>query len=248
MDLNRRQFLTIAGGVTLGALTASKFLGAAVGVQAQAIPGAQSFQGAAGKSVPGPAALNAGMAVLRAQHNGTGNFTVTLFLPNPAETPAQSAEDATYTDSSLSYDEIGMYKGGAVAMIGTPGAHYLAVNSSGAFSIGIEQPLPSNVSPAQQTTFSGKGKDVSPYFTLPSSVSSLSVQTSSSSFRGWLYHVDSLGGGPVQGGINVYDGRFFDFTFPGNQTSYPVSLPDSGPYLLATDNLKPTDTWTFTFQ
>lgn len=49
-------------------------------------------------------------------------------------------------------------------------------------------------------------------------------------------------------GINVYDGRVFDFTFPGNQPSYPIDLPDSGPYLLVTDNIGPTDSWTFTFQ
>jgi hypothetical protein len=52
----------------------------------------------------------------------------------------------------------------------------------------------------------------------------------------------------VQSGINVYDSRFFDFTFPGNQSSYPVNLPDAGPYLLASDNVSATDTWTYTFQ
>lgn len=249
MKASRRQFFAIAGGAALGAVVAPDLLRFRVpAVSAQAIAGAPSFTGAAGKSIQGPVALNAGMAVLRAQHNGASNFVVTLFVPNPNETIQQSVDDASYTDVSLVYDEIGSYKGGAVAMVGTPGAHYLAVNASGAFQISVEQPLPGNVATVQQTTFSGRGKDITPYFTLPAGISSLSVQTTSTNFRGWLYHIDSLGGAPQPDGINVYDGRFFDFTFPGNQTSYPVNLPDSGPYLLATDNLGPTDTWTFTFQ
>jgi hypothetical protein len=215
---------------------------------AQPIPGSPSFTGAAGKSIQGPVTLNAGMTVLRAQHNGSGNFVVTLFVSNPDETPQQSVDDASYTDSSLVYDEIGAYKGGAVAMAGTAGDHYLAVTASGAFQIAVEQPRPETVNPIQQTTFSGRGKDVTPYFTLPDGISSLSVQTTGAQFRGWLYHLDGLGGVPITDGINVYDGRFFDFTFPGNQTSYAVTLPDSGPYLLSTDNIPPTDTWTFTFQ
>src|SRR5205823_211867 len=105
-----------------------------------------------------------------------------------------------------------------------------------------EQPLPETVATVQQTVFSGRGKDVTSYFTLPDGLSSLSVQTSNQQLRGWLYHLDDLGGAPLPDGINVYDGRFFDFTFPGNQSSYPVSLPDSGPYLLVVDNIGPTDT------
>ena len=58
------------------------------------------IQGApgAGKTILGPVSLAAGVTVVRAQHNGTGNFIVTLFLPNPAETPQQSVDDASYTN------------------------------------------------------------------------------------------------------------------------------------------------------
>jgi hypothetical protein len=249
MKATRRQFLTLAGGATLSALSVPAFLRLGTRTaSAQAIAGAPSFKGAAGKSIQGPVTLNAGLTVLRAQHNGTSNFSVTLFLPNPDETVQQSVDGGGYTDSSLVYDEIGALKEGAAAMTGTPGDHYLAVDASGAFQISIEQPLPENVAPVQQTTFSGKGKDITPYFTLPAGISSLSVQTTGQQLRGWLYHLDDLGGEPVTDGINVYDGRFFDFTFPGNQSSYPVSLPDAGPYLLVTDNLGLTDTWTYTFQ
>jgi hypothetical protein len=154
-------------------------------------------------------------------------FVATLFLPNPTETVQHSVGDASYTDAAFVYNEVG---------------------ACGAFQLSVAQPLPSNVTTVQQTTFSGTGKDVTPYFTLPAGIASLSVQTTSDRFRGWLYHLDDLGGEPVGDGINVYDGHFFDFTFPGNQLSYPVKLPDSGPYLFATDNLSTTDTWTFTFQ
>ncbi|MHB8574978.1 MAG: hypothetical protein ACYDCQ_06550 [Dehalococcoidia bacterium] len=249
MSTTRRQFLAIAGGATLSAIAAPKLLGYGVRTaHAQLIPGSPSFRGAAGKSIQGPVTLSAGMAVLRAQHNGSSNFSVTLFLPNPNETIQQSVDDDSYTDSSLVYNEIGTYKGGAVAMVGTPGDHYLAVDSSGAFSISVEQPLPENVSTVQQTVFSGTGKDVTPYFTLPDGLTQLSVQTTAEQFQGWLYHLDDLGGAPLPDGINVYDGRMFDFTFPGNQSSYAVNLPDAGPYLLRTDNFGPTETWTFTFE
>ncbi|MGI8551236.1 MAG: hypothetical protein ACR2PL_10710 [Dehalococcoidia bacterium] len=249
MQTTRRQFLTIAGSAALAALAAPRLLShSPYAVEAQAIPGAPSFKGAAGKSIQGPLTLNAGMAVLRAQHTGTGNFSVTFFLPAPGETAQQSYDADSFSDFALVYNEIGPIKGGAVTLVGTPGDHYLAVDSSGAFQISVEQPLPGNITTVQQTVFSGKGKDVTPYFTLPGGISSLSVQTTADSFHGWLYHIDDLGGEPITDGINVYDGRFFDFTFPDNKTSYPVNLPDSGPYLLATDNFDSTKTWTFTFQ
>jgi hypothetical protein len=191
--------------------------------------------------------LNTGMVVLRAQHNGTGNFTVWQFIPSPNETVQDSFDHATYTDSSLVFNEIGAYKGGAVAMAGTAGPHFLGVTASGGYQISVEQPLPGNVTTVEQTVFPGRGKDISPYFTLPPGISSLSVETSSKYLLAWLYHLDDLGGQPVTGGINGYGGRFFDFTREG-VASYPVSLPDQGPYLLAVDNIGPTDTWTFTFQ
>lgn len=249
MHATRRQFLARTGGSLLAVLAAPHLFGSPDHVaRAQAIPGSPSFRGAAGKSIQGPVSLTTGMAVLRAQHNGTQNFGVTLFLPDAGVPLQQSVDTDAYTDSSLVYNEIGAIKGGAVAMIGTPGDHYLAVDASGAFQISVEQPVPGNVTTVQQTTFSGRGKDVTPYFTLPAGLSVLSVQTSGAQFRGWLYHLDDLGGAPLPDGINVYDGRFFDFTFPGNQASYPVYLPDAGPYLLVTDNISPTDTWTFAFQ
>src|SRR5579864_5633688 len=122
MKATRRRFLTLAGGATLGAIAAPNLLRlGARAVQAQAIPGAPSFKGAAGKSIQGPVTLNAGLTVLRAQHNGTSNFSVTLLLPNPAEAVQQSIDDGSFTDSALVYDEIGALKEGAATLTGTPG-------------------------------------------------------------------------------------------------------------------------------
>ncbi len=104
------------------------------------------------------------------------------------------------------------------------------------------------VQPVQPTTFTGKGKDVTPYFLPPSGISTLSVQTTAKQFCGWLYHIDDLGGGPVSGGVGGYDGRFFDFTSANPASSFPVNPPNAGPYLLSTDNVTPNDSWTFTFQ
>jgi len=195
----------------------------------------------------GPIAFNAGMAVLRAQHNGTQNFGATLFLPAAGETAQRSYDGSDFTDQFGVFNLIGSVKAAGVALVATPGSYYLAVNATGAWQISVEQPLPATVAPVQQTVFSGQGQNVSPYFTLPSGISTISVQTASDSLHGWLYHLDDLGGEPVVAGLDVYDGRIFDFTFPGNAPSVPITLPDSGPYLIAVDNtLTNSDVWTMT--
>ncbi len=246
--MNRRRFLTVTGGAVLTAGAAARLLQMGPVARAQGLAPLATYQGAAGKSIQGPVNLSAGVTVLRAQHNGNGNFSVSLAIPAAGETPQQSFDDASATDRSLVYDEVTSFKGAAVAMATIPGPHYLDVTAAGAYQISVEQPTPETVPTVQQTTFTGKGKNVTPYFTLPDGISTLSVQTSAKQFRGWLWHVDDLGGEAVQGGAGGYDGRFFDFTSASPQSSFPVVLPDSGPYLLSTDNVTPNDTWTFTFQ
>jgi len=59
--------------------------------------------------------------------------------------------------------------------------------------------------------------------------------------------LDDAGREAVQGGVLGADGRFFDPTAAGAQTSHPVTLPNSGPYVIAVDNVAPGDTWTFSF-
>ncbi len=61
------------------------------------------------------------------------------------------------------------------------GDHYLAVNASGAWQIGVEQPVPENVSPVQQTSFLSQGQDVTPCFMLPDGIQQIALQAPASS-------------------------------------------------------------------
>ncbi|HZQ35495.1 MAG TPA: hypothetical protein VFD32_06150, partial [Dehalococcoidia bacterium] len=168
MYATRRRFLALAGGTALGLVAVPRLLPAGVPrARAQALPGTLTFSGAAGTAMVGPVALNAGLAVLRAQHNGTENFGATLFLPAAGEAPQRSYDLGDFSDPFGVFNLIGPVKAGGVAQIATPGSYYLVVSATGAWQISVEQPLPENVSAVQQTSFSGKGQDVSPYFTLP---------------------------------------------------------------------------------
>src|SRR5947209_18045375 len=90
MNTTRRRFLTLTGGAALSAIAAPRLLQlSSRTAHAQAIPGAPTFRGAAGMSIVGPVSLNAGITVVRAQHNGSDTFSVTLFLPSPNETTQQ---------------------------------------------------------------------------------------------------------------------------------------------------------------
>lgn len=256
---NRRAFLTAAGGALLAeAAAATPLLRAARSVRAQVIPGAPSFKGAAGQGmIVGPVPLGAGVTVLRAQHNGSGNFTVELFVPAPGETAMQSNTLADYSDTFLAFDLIGAVKPATAVLTTEPADHYLAVTASGAWQISVEQPLPELISPALKTSFNGRGTDVSPYFVLPPTISSISVSTTSNALRAWLYNIDDLGGEAIQAGVISYDSRIFDFTDPSNATSFPIALPvpvdengvpqNSGPYVLAVNNLGNLEQWTISF-
>jgi hypothetical protein len=256
----RRRFLTLAGGTALGLVAAPRLLSlTATQARAQAIPGAPSFKGAAGVSIVGPVSLNAAVTVVRAQHNGNANFSVELFVPAPGETPQESATLADYSDAFLVFDLIGAVKPATALVTTVPGDHYLQVTASGAWQISVEQPLPAVLTPKLQTSFSGRGTDVSPYFILPPTISSISVSSPSTFLRAWLYHIDDLGGEAIQAGLDTYDARIFDFTDPANQTSYGVVLPvppppddmtpppPSGPYILAVNNVDNMEQWTIDF-
>jgi hypothetical protein len=186
-------------------------------------------------------------ASVHEEHNGTANFGVTVILPAAGETAPQSYELSDFSDFAVPFNLIGAVKSAGVVMTTTPGDHYLIVSATGAWQLSVEQPLPETVTPVTQMTFSGKGQDVSPYFTVPEGITTISVQTASHLLYGWLYHLDDLGGEPVMAGIAFSDGRIFDFTFPGNMTSASITLPDSGPYLIAVANtLTNSDAWTIT--
>jgi hypothetical protein len=244
---SRRRFLALAGGLSAGFVLAPNTLQPGVRrAQAQLIPGSPTFQGAAGTSYPGPITLNPGVTVVRAQYNGTANFAASMILPEPGSSPADQ-NPASGGFFGL-FDQIGAFQGGTAVLVGSPGAWYLEVSSTAAWRISVEQPLPETVQPVAQTTFSGKGVNVSPYFMLPDGISQISMQTVSPFLVAYLFHLDDLGGSAIVAGVQGYDSSIFDFRDPNNQPSFPVSLPDDGPYVLAvTNDIDGQSAWTVSF-
>ena len=246
----RRGFLQFGGATALALVAAPRLLHLkAPSVHAQAIPGAPTFRGAAGTAVVGPVSLAAGITVLRAQHNGTGNFIVNTFVPDDGYSPADAFTQSQTTDNALVYDVIGSYKGGSVVVTALNAPYYLAVNASAAWQVSVEQPLPETVAATQGTSFSSKGQDITPYFTLPDGIAQIALQADkSSAITGFLYHLDDLGGEAIQAGEMGHTGAIFFFNDPANQVSYPINLPDDGPYVFfVTNDLHDTTAWTVSF-
>ena len=247
MRTTRRKFLTFAGGTAAGLVLAPRLprLGA-LPASAQAIPGAPAFTGNVSTTSLGPVSLNAGVTVVRAQFNGTTNFSASMILPQPGTRPSDAAP-ATGGFFAL-FNQIGAFKGAAAALVGVPGSYYFQIGSTGAFQLSVEQPLPESVTPAQQTSFTGKGPDVTPYFTLPAGISQISMQTSSKFLVATLYHLDDLGGSPLVAGVQGHDGSIFDFRDPSNQPVVPITLADGGPYVFAvTNDINSQSTWSVSF-
>jgi hypothetical protein len=180
--------------------------------------------------------LKAGLAVIQVQYNSTGHLSAVL--TPPATQPGQTAVSL--------FERDGPFKASA-ALIAGAGNYYAQITAPQPCELLFQQPVPETVAATQQTTLSGRGKDVSTYFTLPSSIQALSVQTSSTRLQAWLYHLDDAGGEAIQGGAGGPGSRFFDLAASGAATSYPVTLPDSGPYLIAVENVLPNDAWSFLF-
>ena len=251
MRTTRRQFLALAGAgvASLMATPALLRLGD-VEVFAQAIPGAPTFRGDATTTSLGPVTLNAGVTVVRAQFNGATNFAAALIQPEPGQGPSGLPVTGGYF---ALFNQLGPFRGAAVALAGVPGSYFLTTSSSGAFQVSVEQPLPETVSPVQQTSFSAKGQDVSPYFTLPDGISQISMQAAAPpgpplALVAYLYHLDDLGGEAIAAGVGGLNNTIFDFRDANNQPSFPISLPDSGPYILAVANdINDQNTWTITF-
>lgn len=250
MRTTRRRFLTLAGGALASvAVTPSLLRLTSQGAFAQAIPGSPAFTGNATTSVVGPVSLNAGVTVVRAQFEGATNFAAVLALPQPGAGPA----GPYVTDSYLPiFNQTGAFKGAAVALPSVPGDYFLTTSAAGAFKLSVEQPLPETITPVQQTVFSGKGLDASPYFMLPDGISQISMQSTNPQQVATLYHLDDLGGEALVAGVQGFDtthgSTLFDFRDPTNQGTFPLSLPDDGPYLLSVWNdINDQSTWTISF-
>lgn len=248
MPTTRRRLLCLAGGTALAALAApARIFGGVSPVRAQLIPGSPTFTGTAGDNqVVGPVTLSTGVTVVRAQFNGTTNFAANLILPSPGTRPTD-AYPATGGFFGL-LNQIGAFTGGAVALVSVPGDYYLVVSSAGAYKISVEQPLPETVSPVQQTSFSGSGTAVSPYFTLPDGITTITMQTADPAAVAALYHLDDLGGEAIVAGVQGSNGTLFDFRDPTNQPTVALTLPDAGPYVLAVGHAAPGRLpWTVAF-
>jgi len=241
MATSRRHILGWAGGIA-AALLAQLGLAASHAVTALAQSPPSGAASPPAGTLIGPLMLNAGLVVIQVQYNGTGHVTASLLSP----AAGRGGSGASIPPFSI-FDRTGPFKASAATLVAAQGSYYAQVDAPDPCALLVQQPIPEKVTPVQQSTFAGAGKDVSPYFTLPPSISTLSVQTSSATLRAWLYHLDDNGGEAVQGGVTGPDGRFFDLGVTGALTSYPVSLPDSGPYLLAVALVASSDTWTFSF-
>jgi hypothetical protein len=181
---------------------------------------ANTFQGSA-KGTPGPVSLHAGLAIVRAKSNGTANFTVSLVTQDPGATVSNS-----YGNRYLLVDSVGAYNGAAAALLTQDGSYYFDVTqASGPFQLTVEQPAPQTVQPVSQTTFSGKGQQVTSYFTLQPGNYTVTATNDSSSLRVRMYALDSLGGSAVVSPqTGFYGDELMDSTIPPGLLSVPVTV------------------------
>jgi hypothetical protein len=229
--LNRRRAFAILAAAASGVFAAFVPAGRRATVGAQ--PG---ISGTAPTSATvGPVTLRTGIVVIQVQYNGTGRLSASL------------AQSGALPRTVPLFDRGGPFKASAATLIAAAGSYYAQITAPQACELLFQQPLPETVKAVSAQTLSGQGKDVSAYFTLPITISTLSVQTTGANLRAWLYHLDDGGGEAIQGGVAGNDGRFFDLAAPAAQTAYAVTLPDAGPYLIAVESVAPSDTWTFVF-
>jgi hypothetical protein len=183
-----------------------------------------SYNGWSTPKVEGPVSLQAGLVVVRARHSGNANFGLTLVTADPGKAPEDS-----YENRYLMINAIGRYDGAAAALLTEAGDYYLLIGAGGAYEFTLEQPVPDNVTPVEEHSFDGVGQQVTRVFALEAGTYTVrGTSNGDGNFRVWLYEVDDLGGGAVQG--NVF-GRLFDVTSgPANETA-TVTLRRDGLYL-----------------
>jgi hypothetical protein len=185
---------------------------------------ANSFQGSA-KGTQGPVSLHAGLAIVRARSNGAGNFTVSLVTQDPGATVANS-----YNNRYLMVDSVGTYNGAAAALLTQDWSYFFDITQAGGpYQLSVEQPSPSSVQPVNQTSFTGKGQQVTSAFNLPPGNYTVTAQNDSSSLRVRMYFVDGLGGGAVVSPDTGYYGdELIDSTIPPGLMSVSITVPSAG--------------------
>ena len=183
-----------------------------------------TFQGSS-KGTPGPVSLHAGLAIVRGRSNGTANFTVSLVTQDLGATVSNS-----YNNRYLLIDSVGAYNGAAATLLSQDGSYFLDVTqASGPFQLTVEQPSPSSVQAVGQTSFSGKGQQVTSPFTLVPGSYTVTATNDSTALRVRMYALDDLGGSAVVSPQTGYYGdELIDTTIPPGSLSVPITVSALG--------------------
>lgn len=147
-----------------------------------------------GQQVSSKFNLNAGLAVFQFSYKGTANFIVNLL---------NSSGDLV---DGLT-NEIGSFQGAQAVGIDKGGTHILDVKASAPWVVTVTQPIPAGDEQGPPVTFKGKGKQVTPFFTLPDGLTIFKLKhNGKSNFIVELLHAD----GQLQDGlvneIGAFDG------------------------------------------
>ena len=183
-----------------------------------------TFQGSA-KGTPGPVILHAGLAIVRAKSNGTANFTVSLVTQDPG-----AAVSASYNNRYLLIDSVGAYNGAAATLLKQDGSYYFDVTqASGPFQLTVEQPAPETVQPVNQAKFTGKGQQVTSYFTLAPGNYTVTATNDSNTLKVRMYALDDLGSSAVVSPqTGFYGDELMDSTIPPGLLSVPITVSALG--------------------
>lgn len=176
----------------------------------------------------------AGVVIAHTRYNGSGVFFADLQTRDPTAAKPLSQDPSAYKNSYQLFNASGRVNGAAALMVPSDNTYYLVMDASGPYEFSFEQPTPETVSPVNQTSFTGKAQDVSPYFQLPAGPMTVTIQADSTALQFWLYGVDDLGGGPIPAATdpNTSDGRLVSAGPEGPPTSRTINvvIPSSGIY------------------
>jgi len=241
---------TLAAFAVVAGLLAALSTGTAAAQEPGQAPTLTTLRGNSDGRAPvvlGPVALRAGLVVLRARAAGSHVFVVDLATAQPGLSPLTDYEfSRTVINSSARYD-------GAVAtLLPTDNDYYVIVSNSGTFQIDLEQPVPKNVTPVAERSFSAERDGVTPVFALPAGTYTIRV-TSAATARlfAWLYQVDDLGGSTV---FDTSDGRFLQQVSNGPyEETVTFTLRRPGLFLFyvnadSYERMKDPATWTISVE
>ncbi|MCK4222094.1 MAG: PKD domain-containing protein, partial [Dehalococcoidia bacterium] len=131
-------------------------------------PGPVTFTGH-GQHISPLFTLSRGLATFHMEHTGSSNFIILL-------------RDDQGNWVELLVNEIGSFDGTKAIGIESTGSYLLDIQADGDWTVTIDQPNPKSA-PAAPQTYSGVGKQVSPFFTLASGLATFHMEhTGSSNF------------------------------------------------------------------